>query len=67
MYHSESIQHHARDYGDYISFWVITEMLDCSDLSRKFEGKPVGDQTTIVESFDIRPHMEGRRLSSERS
>lgn len=69
MCRSESIQHHARDYGDYFSFWVITEMLDCSELSRKFEGIPVVHQTTIVESFDLRPHIEGEglRLSIERS
>lgn len=69
MCRSESIQHHTRDYGDNFSFWVIAEILDCSDLSRKFEGLPVVDQITIVESFDIRPHMEGEglRLSIERS
>ena len=53
MRRSESIQHYARDYGGYYPFWVIAEVLDFSDVSRMFEGIPVGDQNTIADSFNV--------------
>lgn len=49
----ETIDHHDQHYGGEIPIWVLTDLLDFSDLSMLYAGMVTPDQRTIAEWFGI--------------
>lgn len=52
--HSEAIRHYDKKYAGELPIWVLTDVLDFSDLSRMYDSLPAKDQWTIAESLGIR-------------
>lgn len=51
--HSEAIRHYDRKYSGELPIWVLTDVLDFSDLSRLYEALPAREQWAIAESMGI--------------
>lgn len=52
--HSEPIRHHEAKYDGELPIWVLTEVLDFSDVSRLYDGLLAKDQWAIAERLGIR-------------
>lgn len=59
--HSEPIKHHEREYGGRLPIWVLTEVLDFSDVSKLYDGMRVHDQWTIAQRLGV--HVDDSILS----
>lgn len=51
---NEAIKHYRDEYEGEYPFWVLTEVLDFSDISRLYEGLPASDQRAIAEDMGIK-------------
>lgn len=51
--HSEAIRHHFDKCDGQIPIWVLSEVLDFSDVSKLFEGLPTAAQYSIAENLGI--------------
>ncbi|ETZ55255.1 Abi family protein [Mycobacterium avium subsp. hominissuis] len=51
----ECIDHHDTVYGGQLPIWVLTDVLDFSDLSRLFAGLPSAAQRSIGDWFGVSP------------
>lgn len=51
--HSEPIRHYEKKYGGRVPVWVLTEVLDFSDVSKLYEGMFARDQWTVAERLGI--------------
>lgn len=51
--HSEPIRHHQAKYGGELPIWVLTEVLDFSDISKLFDGLHARDQWTVAERLGL--------------
>lgn len=49
----EAVEHHRRHYGGVIPIWVLTDLLDFSDLSKLYEGMQSRDQRELAEWFKV--------------
>ncbi|MCZ4652708.1 Abi family protein [Gordonia amicalis] len=49
----ETVDHHDQYYGGEIPIWVLTDLLDFSDLSMLYAGMIAPDQRTIAEWFNV--------------
>jgi abortive infection bacteriophage resistance protein len=53
----EFVDHHYAVYGGKLPIWVLTDVLDFSDLSKLYAGLKSSDQKVIAEWFGVRlPH-----------
>lgn len=50
---NEAIKHYDERYGGQYPFWVLSEVLDFSDISKLFDGLPFAQQRSIAESLGI--------------
>lgn len=51
--HNEAIRHHNKYYHGKLPIWVLSEVLDFSDVSRLFEGLPTKAQYRIAENLGV--------------
>jgi abortive infection bacteriophage resistance protein len=51
----EFVDHHYAVYGGQLPIWVLTDVLDFSDLSRLFAGLRSSDQRAIGDWFKVSP------------
>lgn len=51
--HSEAIRHYETKYDGELPIWVLTEVLDFSDISRLYDGLLARDQWTIAERLGV--------------
>lgn len=49
----EFVDHHYAFYGGNLPVWVLTDVLDFSDLSKLFEGLKAADQKVIADWFKV--------------
>ncbi|GAA1100038.1 Abi family protein [Tsukamurella spumae] len=49
----EFVDHHYGTYGGQIPIWVLTDLLDFSDLSKLYAGMRAADQKTIADWFRV--------------
>lgn len=63
--HSEAIKHYDRKYSGELPIWVITDVLDFSDLSRLYEALPSKSQWEIAVSLGIRIDLSRLTLSQQ--
>ena len=47
------VDHHDTNYGGQLPIWVLTDVLDFSDLSKLYAGLRAADQKTIAEYFAV--------------
>ncbi|QBF47799.1 Abi family protein [Janibacter limosus] len=59
--HSEPIRHYEKKYGGRVPIWVLTEVLDFSDVSKLYDGMLARDQWTVAERLGVR--IDETRLS----
>ncbi|WP_201791250.1 Abi family protein [Aeromicrobium sp. PE09-221] len=59
--HSEPIRHHESRYDGTLPIWVLTEVLDFSDVSRLYDGMLARDQWRIAEQLGV--HVNDSLLS----
>lgn len=52
--HNEAIRHHDKHYDGRLPIWVLSEVLDFSDVSKLYEGLPTKAQYCIAENLGIR-------------
>ena len=50
---NDPIKHYAAEYGGKYPLWVVSEVLDFSDISRLFAGLKSNDQRRVAENLDI--------------
>lgn len=63
--HSEAIRHYDRKYSGELPIWVLTDVLDFSDLSRLYEALPAKYQWEIAESLGISIDLSRLTLSQQ--
>lgn len=63
--HIEPIRHYEKKYGGRVPIWVLTEVLDFSDVSKLYDGMLVRDQWTVAERLGVRVD-EARLTASQR-
>lgn len=51
--HSEPIRHHEAQYNGTLPIWVLTEVLDFSDVSRLYDGMGSSDQWRVAERMGV--------------
>ncbi len=49
----EFVDHHYSNYDGQIPIWVLTDLLDFSDLSKLYAGMRAADQKTIADWFQV--------------
>lgn len=49
----ETVDHHDKHYGGEIPIWVLTDLLDFSDLSKLYAGMLANDQRSLAEWFRV--------------
>lgn len=49
----ETVDHHDKHYGGEIPIWVLTDLLDFSDLSKLYAGMVAADQRELAEWFKV--------------
>lgn len=50
---NDAVKHHDAHYGGQLPIWVVSEVLDFSDVSRLYEGLPVRKQWEIAEQLGV--------------
>lgn len=50
---NDAVKHHDRYYGGQLPVWVVSDVLDISDVSRLYEGLPARMQWEIAERLGI--------------
>lgn len=64
--HNEAIRHHYAYYEGNFPIWVLSEVLDFSDVSMLFEGLPTRAQWTIAENLGIRIEFPSLSANQQR-
>lgn len=59
--HSDPIKHYDGKYGGVLPIWVLTEVLDLSDVSKLYDGLLVRDQWAVAERLAV--HVDVTQLS----
>lgn len=52
--HSEPIRHYEEKYGGRVPLWILTEVLDFSDVSKLYDGMLARDQWMVAERLGVR-------------
>jgi abortive infection bacteriophage resistance protein len=63
--HNEAIKHYDRKYSGELPIWVLTEVLDFSDLSKLYDALPAKQQWEIAHSLGINIDLEKLTLSQQ--
>lgn len=62
----EFVDHHVAVYGGQLPVWVLTDVLDFSDLSRLFAGLKSTEQRTIGDWFAVSPAPDASKVQRRR-
>ena len=63
--HSEPIRHHEEKYNGALPIWVLTKVLDFSDVSMLYDGLPARQQWVVAERLGVL--IDDSQLSSNQS
>ncbi|ORW22490.1 hypothetical protein AWC18_06770 [Mycolicibacter nonchromogenicus] len=62
----EFVDHHDAVYGGQLPIWVLTDVLDFSDLSKLYAGLKSIDQKAIGDWFGVSPHPSASKSQRRR-
>lgn len=61
----DTVRHHDQNYGGVLPIWVLTDLLDFSDLSKLFKGMRSSDQQVLSDWFGVTRPEGGTRNSRQ--